>query len=165
MSSTGQFGRDQRLLKDRDDPTRLSLARRVHGERRPESATAPASARTTPLKILTSVLLPEPFSPRSARISPGATSMAHEHQRLGRAVGFPQVRRRAEAKQPRPASGLGSPGAVRSRRALADRGCAGSDLSSDMRFAAIDGDEQDDEEAEHDLLDAVAEIRVRSETS
>ncbi len=38
----------------------------------PASAISPLSARCTPLRILMTVLLPDPFSPARQRTSPGA---------------------------------------------------------------------------------------------
>ncbi len=60
-------------------PSSERLPRRVdRGERRPSTSIEPRSGRWTPVRILTSVLLPEPFSPTIACTSPRRSSNVHE---------------------------------------------------------------------------------------
>ncbi len=67
---------DEDLLEDGDDPAPAAppSACAGVGTCRPNSSSVPASGACTPLRILTSVLLPEPFSPTSACTSPARSS-------------------------------------------------------------------------------------------
>jgi hypothetical protein len=60
------------------------LARAWAGERsftaRPATSTTPASGLSTPLRILTSVLLPAPLAPTSPWISPRSTARSTERR-------------------------------------------------------------------------------------
>ena len=67
---------DEHLLEDGDDP---ELLRGTWGRRGGDflarrARSSPASGEWTPLRILTSVLLPEPFSPTSVCTSPARSS-------------------------------------------------------------------------------------------
>ena len=68
-----EVGRHRRVLEHRGEPAgRASLGRRsVTGS--PWMLIAPASARRTPVRILTSVDLPAPLAPSRAWTSPGRT--------------------------------------------------------------------------------------------
>ena len=68
--------RDQRrLLVDGDEAAASRLGGGVGDVRsRPRTAIVPASGRTAPVRILTSVLLPAPLAPMSAWTSPGRTA-------------------------------------------------------------------------------------------
>ncbi len=62
----------------------------------PSTAIVPASGRVTPYTIFINVLLPAPFSPSSATISPGITSSETESLAIAagyRFVMFRSVRR------------------------------------------------------------------------
>src|SRR6516162_2617448 len=55
-------------------PARRASAGELRASARPETLISPSSGRTAPARILTSVLLPAPFSPRSACTVPGKIS-------------------------------------------------------------------------------------------
>ena len=71
---------DEHLLEDGRRCRRRAAPRRGDAREplRRRRSIVPASGRCTPVRILTSVLLPEPFSPTIAWTSPGRSSNVHE---------------------------------------------------------------------------------------
>ena len=75
----GQVGHERGILEDgrEPDPRRAAPASRC-APALPLTVIVPRSARITPVRILTSVLLPAPFAPSSACTSPGSTTRSAE---------------------------------------------------------------------------------------
>ena len=69
----GEVGRHRRVLEHRGQPVRLGVARTAQPVAGRAMAIVPASARRTPVRILTSVDLPAPLAPSRACTSPGRT--------------------------------------------------------------------------------------------
>ena len=82
-----EVGDQRRLLVDRHQAGAARLGGRVHVARAsPRIRMRPASGRTPPVRIFTSVDLPAPFAPISAWTSPGLTDSEALRKRRDRAV-------------------------------------------------------------------------------
>src|SRR5580692_3866468 len=104
----------------------------------PSQVSVPPSGRSTPDRILISVLLPDPFSPASEWISPGATRRVADR----RALVSPNDRDRFSMSRRLATS------TVLIRPPLP----ADSDLGGNLELPAVAAGQQDDEDAEGQLL-------------
>ena len=87
----GQFADERIVLVDRGEAEPAGEQRVGGGESRPMISTTPPSWATAPLAMPSSVLLPEPFSPRTAWISPARHSKLTSLERLDAGIALGDV--------------------------------------------------------------------------